>query len=49
MRVASDPAATAPERQRAYDLARKELDGLIVLPPATRASIERRISGEIDG
>jgi hypothetical protein len=49
MRVASDPAATAPERQRAYDLARKELDGLIVLPPATRASIERGISGEIDG
>jgi hypothetical protein len=49
MRVASDPTATAPERQRAYDLARKELDGLIVLPPATRASIERGISGEIDG
>jgi hypothetical protein len=47
MCVAADPAATAPERQRAYDLARKELDGLIVLPPATRASIERGISGEI--
>ncbi|BBY08893.1 hypothetical protein [Mycobacterium noviomagense] len=49
LRVASDPAATAPERQRAYDLARKELDGLIVLPPATQASIERGISGAIDG
>lgn len=49
MRVASDPAATAPERQRAYDLARKELEGLIVLPPATQASIERGISGELDG
>jgi hypothetical protein len=49
MRVASDPAATAHERQHAYDLARKELDGLIVLPSATQASLERGISGAIDG
>jgi hypothetical protein len=49
MRVASDSAATAQERQHAYDLARKELDGLIVLPPTTQARIERGISGEIDG
>jgi hypothetical protein len=49
MRVASDSAATAQERQHAYDLACKELDGLIVLPPATQARIERGISGEIDG
>ena len=33
LRVASEPAATPQERQNAYDLARKELDGLIVLPP----------------
>ena len=32
-----------------YDLARKELDGLIVLPSATQASIERGISGQIEG
>jgi hypothetical protein len=30
-------------------LARTELDGLIVLPEYTRASIERGIVGEIDG
>lgn len=49
MRVASDSAATPQERQHAYELARKELDGLIVLPPPTQAKIERGISGEIDG
>jgi hypothetical protein len=49
LRVVSDSAATPQERQHAYDLARKELDGLIVLPPATQAKIERGISGEIDG
>lgn len=48
-RVASDSAATAQERQQAYDVARKELDGLIVLPAAAQKTIERRISGEIDG
>ena len=49
LRVALDSAATPQERQHAYDLARKELDGLILLPPATQASIERGISGEIGG
>lgn len=48
LRVASDSSATAQERRNAYDVARKELDGLIVLPAATHTSIERRISGEID-
>jgi hypothetical protein len=48
LRVASDPAAAAQERQRAFDLARKELDGLIVLPSTTRASIERGISGQLE-
>ena len=48
LRVASDSAAAQQERQSAYDLAGKELDGLIVLPSATQASIERGISGELE-
>jgi hypothetical protein len=48
LRVATDVAAAPNERERAYVLARDELDGLIVLPPATRAAIERGIAGEID-
>lgn len=47
--VASDSAATPQERRTAYDVARKELDGLVVLPATTQASIERRVFGEIDG
>lgn len=49
LRVATDSGATLQERQAAYDLAQRELDGLLVLPPATQAGIERGISGEIDG
>jgi hypothetical protein len=49
LRVASDSAAAPQERQNAYDLARKELDGLVVLPSTTQASIERGISGQIEG
>lgn len=49
LRVAADAAASPQERQHAFDLARKELDGLIVLPATTRASIERGISGQIEG
>ena len=49
LRVASDSAAAPQERQNAYDLARKELDGLVVLPATTQASIERGISGQIEG
>lgn len=49
LRVAADPAAAAHERQRAYDVARNELDGLLVLPSATQASLERGISGELEG
>jgi hypothetical protein len=48
LRVAADPGAAPPERQRAYDVARNELDGLVVLPATTQASIERGISGEIE-
>jgi hypothetical protein len=49
LRVAADPAAAPQERQKAFDLARNELDGLIVLPSTTRASIERGISGQLEG
>ncbi len=49
LRVAADPAAAPQERQKAFDLARKELDGLIVLPSTTQASIERGISGQLEG
>jgi hypothetical protein len=49
LRMASDSAAAPQERQNAYESARKELDGLIVLPASTQAGIERGISGEIEG
>ena len=48
LRLASDGGATPQERQSAYARAQKELDGLIVLPATTRASIERKIAGEIE-
>jgi len=48
LRLASDGGATPQERRSAYARAQKELDGLIVLPAATRASIERKIAGEIE-
>jgi hypothetical protein len=46
--LAQDEAATHEERQNAYSRARKELDGLIVLPAPARAGIERRIAGQIE-
>jgi hypothetical protein len=49
LRVAADPSATQQERERAYEVAGRELDGLLVLPATTRAGIERGIAGEIDG
>ena len=48
LRVASDSAAAPQERQNAYELARKELDGVIVFPTVTQASIERGISGQLE-
>lgn len=48
LRLASDGAATPQERQNAYAKAQRELDGLLVLPATTRASIERKIAGEIE-
>ncbi len=49
LRVVSDAGAAPQERQSAYDLARKELEGVLVLPATTQASIQRGISGEIEG
>ncbi|KKC03245.1 hypothetical protein [Mycobacterium nebraskense] len=49
LRVASDPAAAAQERRHAYELARQELEGLVVLPATTQAGIERRVFGELEG
>jgi hypothetical protein len=48
LRLAVDDAATPEERRQAYDRARKELDGVIVLPPGTRAGIEGGIAGQIE-
>lgn len=48
LRVAVDSGATPQERERAYALASRELDGLIVLPERARAAIERGIAGELD-
>ncbi|QCB97780.1 hypothetical protein E5206_13330 [Arthrobacter sp. PAMC25564] len=48
LRIASDGAATPAERQTAYKRARRELDGLIVLPEATVAALEEKIAGILD-
>ncbi|MEC5190900.1 MULTISPECIES: hypothetical protein [unclassified Arthrobacter] len=48
LRIASDAAATPAERQTAYKRARRELDGLIVLPDATLAALEGKTAGMID-
>jgi hypothetical protein len=47
LRVAQDSTATPPERSQAYELAGRELDGLVVLPEPTRIGIERGIAGEL--
>ncbi|BBX05650.1 hypothetical protein [Mycolicibacterium aichiense] len=48
LHLAEDTAATPQERRIAYDRARRELDGLVVLPAAAREAIERRVAGEIE-
>lgn len=48
LRIAEDSAATPAERQTAYKRARRELDGLIVLPEATMAALEEKIARMID-
>ena len=47
LRVAADASATPQERDRAYRLAQRELDGLVVLPERARVALERGISGEL--
>lgn len=42
LRIAEDSAATPAERQQAYKRARRELDGLIVLPEVTIAALEAK-------
>lgn len=46
--IASDDAATVAERRSAYARAQRELDGLLVLPAATQAALERRVAGELE-
>ncbi len=48
LKLAEDEGATPQERQSAYRRARVELDGIIALPAATQASIERKLAGELE-
>jgi hypothetical protein len=48
LRLAEDDGATPQERHSAYTRARVELDGILALPAVTRASIERRLAGELE-
>lgn len=47
LRVAADSSATPRERAQSLELADRELQGLVVLPQATRLGIERGIAGEL--
>ncbi|QNE13757.1 hypothetical protein [Pseudarthrobacter sp. NBSH8] len=49
LNLALDNAATPAERQTAYKRARRELDGLIVLPEATVAALEEKIARQLGG
>ncbi|MBE4717324.1 hypothetical protein [Pseudarthrobacter sp. AB1] len=49
LNLALDNAATPAERQTAYRRARRELDGLIVLPEATVAALEEKIARQLGG
>jgi hypothetical protein len=44
LKIAENDAATPAERQAAYKRARRELDGLIVLPDVTVAALEDKIA-----
>jgi hypothetical protein len=48
LNLAQDPGASENERRSAYSLARKELDGLIVLPVATTEQLEQRVAGQLE-
>ncbi|WP_425864617.1 hypothetical protein [Arthrobacter sp. TWP1-1] len=49
VKIAENDAASPAERQTAYKRARKELDGLIVLPDVTLAALEQKVARMIDG
>ncbi|WP_461190099.1 hypothetical protein [Arthrobacter sp. Z4-13] len=48
LKIAENQAATPAERQAAYKRARRELDGLIVLPDVTVAALEDKIAPMLD-
>jgi hypothetical protein len=48
LKIAENDAATPAERQAAYKRARRELDGLIVLPDVTVAALEERMAPGLD-
>jgi hypothetical protein len=48
LKIAENDAATPAERQAAYKRARRELDGLIVLPDVTVAAMEGKIAPMLD-
>ena len=48
LKLAEDDGATPAERQSAYARAKVELDGILALPAVTRASIERKLAGELE-
>lgn len=48
LRLAENEGATPQERQSAYAKAKVELDGILALPAVTRASIERKLAGELE-
>ena len=47
--IAENEAATAAERQTAIKRVRHELDGVIVLPDVTLASLEQQVARMIEG
>ncbi len=49
VKIAENEGATPAERQTAYKRARKELDGLIVLPDVTIAALEQKVARMLDG
>jgi hypothetical protein len=48
LQLAQDAGASPEERRSAYARARKELDGLIVLPAATTQQLEQRVAGQLE-
>jgi hypothetical protein len=48
LRLAMDGGATPQERQNAYRMAQRELEGLVDLPAPMQAQIESRIAGQIE-